>query len=304
LAGNGISYAARPVPLPALASDAFLVPGFGLGVSGSTPLVYVVDEVGVSVYDEQGSGPIETLRGWFGQPRVDKHGNLYLGNANHVAVFPPGSTQPSKSIILGASFNMSEFALDANGNIWATQFSTGSGPSAGPGQLFEFDDNGNLLRALQCSKLTLFGGVTVDGHGDAFVNGWDEKGGQRTGVVEWPGGSTQCRRLVAQPSSPSSMEVTDSGDLIVEDASTLTLTTYAAPRFHKVVATTELKRIDGAGYASLALRKGDGAVFSANEDLNTVTRFRYPAGGAPTLTIPGFDDPVFVAVSPCAQQNC
>jgi hypothetical protein len=95
--------------------------------------------------------------------------------------------------------------------------------------------------------------------------------------------------------------------LVVTDFANVVATTYAAPSFTTVVATTPLK--GGMGYgAGTALRRGDHEIWAESQVSATVSRYAYPADGLPTLTLgPGiFGDygPTELAVAPCARPNC
>jgi hypothetical protein len=98
--------------------------------------------------------------------------------------------------------------------------------------------------------------------------------------------------------------MTGEGNLVVTDAVNLRATTYAAPDFKTIIATT---RFGGnVSYPiETALRRGDREIWAVS-DSNEVLRYSYPSGGLPSVTIM-FEPPhlvVTIAVAPCARPNC
>ncbi len=90
------------------------------------PLLYVAltyqNEVWVYDQDQKGSKPKATITAGLNQPQgitTDESGNLYVANANSVAIFAPGATSPTKTITTGVNI-ASDVAVDAGGNMYVT----------------------------------------------------------------------------------------------------------------------------------------------------------------------------------------
>ena len=155
-----------------------------------------------------------------------------------------------------------------------------------------------------CAELTLYWFVAVDPKGDVFVDGASGSfsRGYTPLVVEWPAHSSGCRILPAQLSWAGTVQITNAGDLMVGDSQKPVAITYGHPKFKKIIATTGFGNVKSSTYFTHTDDNRD--VWTANYQANSVTRFQYPQGGLPRLTISGLSGPMRVFAVPCPAPNC
>jgi len=292
----------RPVPANVLAYDGNQVAAFSAvhaGEKASKALIYVNTPAGTVAFDQNGNGPVEQISSGQANLAVDAQGNLYVSSRTTINVYAPGQTKPSRTINLPDSIYT--FALDTHGNIWGGIFCANGCQQP---ELFEFDNQGKLLQALSCFTVELVDiyGLTVDAAGDAFIDGFPTS--PPVAVVEFPAGSKTCRVLHTSEQGSGDLQMTEAGNLVVDDQYQNRSLTYAGPKFDKLIATTPYPNV---GLGESKLRKGDHQIWVSSPAHKTVSRYPFPAGGTATVTIgpsqlPGY--PASIAVAPCAEPNC
>ena len=260
--------------------------------------VYVSD-YGANVlygYKSSGGSPIFTASSGISGPQglAATKTNVYVANTNdsqNLVYTPPSTT--ATSTITDTGFYPAGVAVNKKGtNIWVSNIC--SAPSCTMGNLEEYSKSGALLQSITCSDLYRYYFVAVDKKGNVAVDGEDESGLPHVDLV--PAGSTSCTALTAiSIEFPGGVQFTDKGDLGVDDQEGLTVTTWTAPGFTSKSSTTTL----GGGISdpvTFAFVKRDPSLWTANAGSGDATEFAYPAGGSPSTTITGIEEPIGVAV--------
>jgi hypothetical protein len=254
-------------------------------------------------YPSSGGSPTYTVTGLDGpQGLAATKKNVYLAETNDsvIQVYAPPSTTPVMTINDTGEYPAG-VAVSADGTqIWVSNIC--SAPSCTKGNVSEFDNNGNLLQAIQCRNLARYYFVAVDSAGNVIVDGEDGFGSFEASEI--PAGTNTCTFLTSITASfPGGVQFLKNGDVGILDQLSNTLTEYAAPDFSTVVNTATLSGIyDPIGYA---FTKKDKNFWTANYGdasfPSSATEFPWPAGGSPTNTITGFVTAVGVTVQPPAK---
>jgi hypothetical protein len=106
-------------------------------------------------------------------------------------------------------------------------------------------------------------------------------------------GSTNCTQLNLNLNAPGGLAITSNGNLIAVDRSARAAYTYKAPKFTKLIDTTNLKGTYSPG--GIALSKNGKHVWVVDQGRNVVDEIAYPAGGAASVILNGLYEPVGVA---------
>jgi DNA-binding beta-propeller fold protein YncE len=224
--------------------------------------------------------------------------NIYVANTNdsQILVFTPPSTSPTLTINDAGEYPAG-VAVNKNGSEIAVS-NICNAPSCAMGNLEIYNASGNLQKTITCSNLYRYYFVAINKKGDIAVDGQDSSGFPEVDLV--PSGSSSCTPLTSiSLEFPGGLNFTDKGDLAVDDQDTNTVTTYAAPNFTSVVATTPLSGISDP--VTFAFTKKDASLITANAGSGDATAFPYPTGGSPTITYGGMVEPIGVAVQPPAK---
>ena len=223
--------------------------------------------------------------------------NVYVANTNNsqILVYTPPSTSPSLTINDSGEYPAG-VAVNKNGTqIWVSNIC--NNPSCAMGNLEMYDNNGNLQKTITCSNLYRYYFVAVNKKGDVAVDGQNSSGYPAVSFI--PSGSSTCTPLSISLEFPGGLQFTAKGDLAIDDQDTSVVTTYAAPNFTSVVASTTLS--GASDPVTFAFTKKDVNLISANAGGGNGTQFAYPAGGSPNLTFSGMVEPIGVAVQPPAK---
>ncbi|MBV8068233.1 MAG: hypothetical protein JO113_09690 [Candidatus Eremiobacteraeota bacterium] len=217
----------------------------------------------------------------------DFNHHLYVSDEQQTAVFvyKPGSVSPFKTIHMPASYTPFNVAVDSGGRLWV-----GTYYRYGPGNLTEFDANGNVLQTVQCPSMTDYTRpIAIDRKGDVFIDSPIGIHQYIPYVNEVPAGQHSCKRLPVKLSSFGGLAVTDAGGLVVGDYYNFDAFTYAPPGFRRVVARTNLGggNPHGASFPeAIALTHGNSGIWVATESGSgdyAAALYRYPRGSSKRL---------------------
>lgn len=264
--------------------------------------VFVTASNEVTGYARTGGPPVVTIVTQSHSAQgvaFDKKGNLYvtdLGDAFYpadVEVFASGSFKsPFMRVLNAALAEPVRVAIDPRGNIWVAN---NSDVESELGNLLEFSKKGALLQKVACPGLNRYdGGLAADDRGNVFVQGATSAGYLR--VEKVPAGHSNCVILPAKSVFFGGLAVTKRGDLVVGDSYRRHASTYAAPSFRKIIATTSFAGVPRSGLGSIALTKdGAGIWVTSIASGGAALLYRYSHGGKPSVRIePGV--PLAIAV--------
>jgi hypothetical protein len=216
----------------------------------------------------------------------DKQGNLYVADPwlSYVAVYPPGATSPSRTIVDPDPGGPYEVALDAAGDVWVTNGITWSHHFKrrdDSENIMEFGHQGYLMEVVTCPHVTEYDGGLVVDKGNVFFQGYLRKSRRSyvTVVEEIPAGKFGCKQLPMRRLHDSwgGLALTNAGDLLVGDSYTHEVRTYAAPSYSQVIARTNFREEGVRDLSAFALTKDNHEIWIANNNAYpTVALYRYP----------------------------
>jgi hypothetical protein len=228
---------------------------------------------------------------------ADMAGNVFVIFSAEILEFARGGTTPIRTLPDPSGTPLSCSADPTTGNLAVVNESLPSNP----GILLIYQPATGTPVSYSDTDVNLYH-VGYDNKGNIFVDGLSRVSGKRVGLAELPkgGGSFKNIKLDRLVGDPGSVQW-DGTYMTVDDNRVIHRFTVSGSR-GKVVGSTRLITHQ-MFHAAETWIQGDAVVavyvYSACPSLcpTAVSLWRYPAGGKPTKSISGLDEPLGVTVS-------
>ncbi|HXM06965.1 MAG TPA: hypothetical protein VN936_05850 [Candidatus Acidoferrum sp.] len=163
------------------------------------------------VYPYGQSRPSYKIREFGFQLLFDSKGYLYMSNNGNIYEYPPGATEPSEVLNLGAGYTLTQIALDSNDDLYASVGESG--------QIEKFAPRSKTLLGVVVQEAPLPKEILVDSKGHIFC-------ACEKSVNEYSSTGMLVRTITDGLDGALALQVDSSGTLYVANYNNGTVTEY------------------------------------------------------------------------------